>query len=266
MRIRKLFSSRKTLEQDPISDDPPSSLEEEVLISEQSFASPPTLEFRGEIELNNFHILMEYQMTVQPKVKLSGKEASILLMALVTESVLLGIDFTGYLTMEYLYFYLTKSGTIDASAIAIERARKTVMLSELVLIVCRATWLNLSEREQLPREVSERIISTGWLPDSRTLKSWEPIYKVQKYFEARAVRLDTFLETERNSERYSSYTKGYGEGGKLSRRLKTPHSFELDGESEKESDLVRYNLTELATYSDILTSIEKWKNRNKEEQ
>jgi hypothetical protein len=266
MRINKLFRRRKSTEQENLSDDPPSSLEEEVLIFEQSFASPPTLEFRGEIDLNNSHILMEYQMTVQPKVKLSGKEASILLMALVTEAVQEGIDFTGYLTMEWLYFFLTKGGTLEVTAVQIEKARKTVMLSELILIVCRATWLNLSEREQLPLEVKQKIISTGWLPDKRTLGSWNPIYQVRKYFEARAVRLDTFLETERNSERYSSYTKGYGEGGKLSRRLKTPHSFELDGDSEERPESVRYNLTELATYSDILTSIEVWKNRNKGEQ
>lgn len=266
MKIRNLFNRQKSIESEDLSENPSPSLEKEVLVSEQSFASPPTLEFRGEIELNNFHILMEYQMTVQPKVQLTGKEASILLMGLVYESLAIGIDFTSYLTMEWLYFFLTKSGTLDSSEILQEKARKTVMLSELILVVCRGSWLSLEGREKLPDEIIKKIISTDWLPSARTINSWKPSYQIRKFFEARAVRLDTFLENERNSERYSSYTKGYGEGGKLSRRLKTPHSFELDGSTEQAPESIRYNLTELAAYSEILSSIEKWKIENRKEQ
>jgi hypothetical protein len=126
--------------------------------------------------------------------------------------------------------------------------------------------LSLEGRENLPEEIRKDLFQSGWLPTDRTISSWKPTYSIRKYFEARTVLLDAFLENERNSERYSSYTKGYGEGGKLSRILKTPHSFELDGSAEREEKPPEYSLLELSTYSAILSSIEKWKTNNKEEQ
>jgi len=230
---------------------------------EQKLTTPPTLEVIGEVSITDYsQFFMEYQMTVAPKIRISSKEASIFLMMLNVRSVLLGVDHTSYLLTEWLYSFLLKSGSLETCEYPQEKGKQSLMLAELILVAIRGSWLSLDEREKLPEEVIEAIISTGWLPNEHTIASWSQFYGLRRFFKVRTVRLDSFQERESNSERYDSYTRGYGEGGKLSRVLKTPLSFELDGD-DSEKPPVDFSLTEVSNYNQILTQIERWKTKKK---
>jgi len=72
------------------------------------------------------------------------------------------------------------------------------------------------------------------------------------------VPLDTYEKRSLETQRYSSYTKGYGNGGHVSRVQKTRYDSELDGE-ESDRDPPELTLTEISTYSNLLLAIEKEK-------
>jgi hypothetical protein len=237
--------------------------EEEEILLEQKLSPPPTLEVRGEVSSSELSVLfMEYQMTIQPKVELTGKDASILLMICNVSAVSEGIDFTLYLTLEYLYLYLLK-GYKKPLEYPFEKGKQSLLIAELILVATRGLWLSLGEREHLPQKVRQGIIDTGWLPNKSTLLSWMQYRSPQKYFKVRTVRLDSFLENERNSERYSSYTKGYGEGGKLSRVQRTPFSAELDGDSS-ERETFSFSLIEINQYNYLLNLVEEFRKPKEE--
>ena len=232
------------------------------LITEQSFTAPPILMYRGEITTENLsQFSMEFQMTIQTSVEqLTKKQASMLLAILNWEVLKDGIGFTEYLAMEFLLNFILKSHS-DLEE-KFERTRKSVMISELILVSTRGEWISLEEREEIPEEVLREIDSLNWLPSERTVNSWKQHFNVQKFLRVRVVRLDSFEKSERNSVRYSSYTKGYGEGGKLSPVKKTPFSFELDGD-ETERIPIDFSLKEISKFSQILAQIEIWKNKKR---
>lgn len=226
--------------------------------TEQSFTTPPILKYKGEVETENLsQFSMEFQMTIQTSVEqLTKKQASMLLCILNSDVIKGGIGFTEYLTMEFLFNFLLRSH--DPIEERFVQTRRTLLVSELILSSTKGEWITLGEREKLPDEVLGELFSTEWLPNERTVQSWRQHFNVQKFLRVRIVRLDSFEKSERNSVRYSSYTKGYGEGGKLSTVLKTPFSFELDGD-ETERPSVVLELQEISKYNQILLQIQKWK-------
>lgn len=239
---------------------------ESDLVYEHQQPPTPTLEVRGEFATRKpSEFFMEYQMTVQTTIEnLTTKQASILLMVCNVRAVQEGVDHSLYLVMEFLYTFLLRS-KLSPMEYKEEKGKQTLLVCNLILQVIRGTWLSLEERERLPQEVVDQITQTGWLPTKQTFKSWETYYEVRKFFRVRTVPLDTFMNPERNSERYSSYCKGYGEGGSLARVQKTPFSAELDGESGGNDSEIRLSLLEITHYNQILNTIEKWRNQPKEE-
>ena len=237
--------------------------EERVNESEHHEPPLPTLEVLAEVaDLNLSEFFMEYHMTViSSDSSLSQKNASILLMTCVYLALSEGVDVTLYLVMEWLFNFMLKSKS--PLEYPFEKGKQTLLLAELILSCIRGTFLSLQEREQLPDEIRVALIRSGWIPDERQLKSWASTYSVRRYFRIRTVRMDAFMNPERNSERYSGYTKGYGEGGSLARKQKTPFSAELDGD-DTEKPKYEFSLLEISKYNDILTTIEKWKSIKRE--
>jgi len=132
------------------------------------------------------------------------------------------------------------------------------MLLSVVLSWTYGDWLDLVAREPIPAHVSASI-PQEWLPVPRTYQSWKQTYDVRKFFKVRIVPLNTLIENRTsNTERYSSYTKGYGNGGHRSPTLKTPYSSELDGEST-DRDPPEIPLTDFNSLNTLLISIEKAK-------
>jgi hypothetical protein len=210
---------------------------------------------RGKKELD---FTFSFHWTVRMRVThMTDRTASILLKVLVCQQLINGIDFTGYIAIEYLVSYLMR-GKLDVLEIREEKDRQTVMLGTLILSCVRGTWINLIDRISISPAVINDIASTGWLPTKRTLASWKEYFRPESFLEVLTVPLEAYGERETSSIRYSSYTKGYGNGGHVSRTKKTPYSSEIDGEST-DREPPDFNLQEIEQYNRILLALEREK-------
>jgi hypothetical protein len=172
-----------------------------------------------------------------------------------------GVDFTLYLAMEYLQGFLRKTGT-DVLFVKNEKMRQTLLLSELVLASIHGTWLTLGTRELLSSEVENQIIQSGWLPSERSLQSWKQHWDLEKYLRVKIVPVEYLLERQSSTaERYSGYTRGYGQDGVLPAPHKTKDD-PVDGIDAP--DPPSLNLLEFETFVNILNSIETNKARKKQ--
>jgi len=195
-----------------------------------SVHSPSSLKVQGDKEEIRFSNLVDYQLTVRPKVELTRYQVSMLLMIKSYECYKFGIDFVNWITLEYLFSRLL--GSKKVWDVRDPKERKSLTLANLILLTSQNSWLQLGERVELPKEIKLYLENSGLIPSERVIFSRLEYWKPEKFLEVRAVPLDVFLERESKSSRYSSYCKGYGESGRLGRRVKTRPSAELDGEDE----------------------------------
>jgi len=108
----------------------------------------------------------------------------------------------------------------------------------MILLSSQNSWLNLGIREKLNKNLLSFLEETDLLPSSREVNSRIEYWQPEKFLEVRSVRLDVFMERERNSIRYTSYCKGYGESSSMGRRQRTKPSAELDGEEIEKPEVV----------------------------
>ena len=234
--------------------------------TKQELSVLPTLKVRGWTHVENVgELTTEFHMTIRTTVaKLTVKQASILLMVLNVESLRTGVDLTCYLAMEHLVSYLIKSGH-DPIEHRDSNVRKTVLVTEAILQNVDGKWLNLQDASPVPTELADKIRLTGWLPNERTYNSWKVYWQPRKFLEVQIVPVDSFRERAKNSsERYSGYTKGYGNDGSPASPQITRKSAELDGETG-DSTLPEYDLLEFEMYQNLLLAIEGAKARRKQE-
>jgi len=205
------------------------------------------------------HFSTSFHWTVRLKVtEMNDKTAAILLKCLVAEQLALGIDFTGYLSVEFLVARLMR-GKLDPLDIRDEKDRQAVLLGTLILASVRGTWINMQDRLRVSEKVIGEILATGWMPSLRTLRSWQQYHRPRTFLEILTVPMEDYIEDwGRSGTRYSSYCKGYGNGGHISRTKKTRYDSELDGEST-DRDPPSINLQEMDRYCQLLLSIEREK-------
>jgi hypothetical protein len=142
-----------------------------------------------------------------------------------------------------------------------KRIRETLLLSELILTAIRGTWFSFTDREKLPVEVIESIEKSGWLPNVRTFQSWNQHWDLEKFLAIRIVPIETLINRQPSTaERYSGYTKGYGQDGNPPAPHRT-HDDPVDG--DEGLLLPKFTLQEFETYIDILNSIEIQRVRKK---
>jgi hypothetical protein len=224
-------------------------------IRSQDRSVRPTLRLLAYVsERDTIDKLSEFHMTVRLKTTtLTPKEASMLLQICNCRAVYSGVDFTLYLAMEYLQGFMRKTGT-DIMYVKNEKMRTTLLLSELILTAVKGLWFTLGDKEMLPLEVKQKIEATGWLPAARTLHSWQQHWDLEKYLQVRIVPVEHLLERQTSAaERYSAYTRGYGQDG----NLPAPHRTKDDPvDGDLNPDPPSFNLLEFEQYVDILNSIE----------
>jgi len=176
-------------------------------------------------------------------------------------AVYVGVDFTLYLAMEYLQGFIRKTGT-DVIFVKNEKMRTTLLLSELILACIRGDWLTLNAYEKIPDDVKESILSTGWLPNERSIQSWKQHWDLEKYLQIKIVPVEYLLERQLSTaERYSAYTRGYGQDGNLPAPHKTKDE-PVDGNENPDPPSI--NLLEFESFVNILNSIEIHKARKKQ--
>lgn len=229
----------------------------------QEIATRPTLKLMAYVsERDSVDILSEFHMTIRLKVStLSPRQASMLLSICCARATWTGIDLTLYLAIEYLQGFLRKTGS-DPLYVKNEKIRQTLLISELVLASVRGNWLSLVDYEVLPLDVREKIEATEWLPTSRELASWKQHWDVEKYLQVRIVPIEHFLERQPSTaERYSAYTRGYGQDG----NPPAPHRTKDEPEDGTDNpDPPSLNLLEFEKFVDILSSIEINKARKRQ--
>jgi len=212
-------------------------------------------------------ITTEFQMTVRFKITdLSTRQASMLLSLASYKAVTLGIDYSLYLSMEHLYNFLWRSGQ-DPMYTATDKIRKTLVLSDVILSYCRGKWLTFNDREQLPEEIIDEIKNLDWLPTERTVMSWGTHWDLEKYLQIRTVPLDAHWNRNKYSyaERYSGYTKGYGNDGSPASPGKTKPTRELDGD-DTERPPPQLSLQEFEDYQTAIRLIEYSKAARKQKE
>lgn len=241
------------------------SLERESLLSKQAAGgnvAPTTLSFSGYVDLQQrlTSQSMEFFMTIRLEISsLTEKQRTILLAVAILEALSQGVDLSLYMTLEFLYFSLKRIQ--DPIFIKEETKRRNVLLAELILSQIRGDWINLNDRSEIPEEIRNMIYNTGWLPNSRTIASWKVNYSLRKYFSVRIVPIEQHINRDKlsSAERYSGYTKGYGNDGTPTNPGKTKTSPELDGETpdlDAEFASPQIPLSELEVYQKIYSSIE----------
>jgi len=223
---------------------------------------PPSLKVKAYVtdssEIST--IFTEYHMTIVTRVTtLSAKQASMLLSLACYKAVTTGVDITLYMAIDWLSTYLHDS---EYSALnqKNEKVRHTLLCAELVQTSTQGNWFTLSEREELPEEVIKELVNSGWLPKQRTVQSWKNHWNLEKYLQVKIVPVDTYRRRKKVStaERYSAYTRGYGNDGSPPAPGRTRRSTELDGENTPD-DPPEITLSEFETYITILNAIEREK-------
>jgi hypothetical protein len=188
--------------------------------------SPPTLAVSGSEEYYGA-ISFDVQVTVRSKVDFTRKQLCMLSGIALSDVAEMGLGLSDWMVLEWLY-----SNLLGNKREPYERKdNKEFELSLLLKVVLLSgTWMGLEGKVQLPKDIQELVLNSRYVPKGRTKASWKQKWNIAKFLEIRAVPLDVLLERSRNTSRYSSYCKGYGESSRLGRRQKTRPSAELDGE------------------------------------
>lgn len=220
---------------------------------------PPSLEVKLGINQSDDirSYTMEFHMTIRSRIsELSTKQASMLLAVATYRAVTEGVDFTLYLAMEYLYSFLWKSGH-DPLETRNDKVRKTLVLSDIVFSYIRGQWLTFNEVEKLPEQIVDEVKSLGWLPNERTFQSWSQHWQLERYLRVHIVPVDALRDRSKyqTAERYSGYTKGYGNDGSPASPGKTRPTRELDGD-DTEGPPSELPLQEFQMYQTAIRLIE----------
>ena len=181
-------------------------------------------------------ISTEVHLTVRiSNSSLTRKHFRLMLECLLYEIVHEGVNLERYLMMEHLMSLLlgVKTEPLDLNN---EHERRLCLLSQVIMRSLRGyEFSSISQPlEYLPEEISQEIVLNDFLMSERTYKSRRVYWKPEKYLKILSVSVDTLIERSGNTERYSSYCKGYGESHPSAHYKKTPPSFELDGEDAKD--------------------------------
>lgn len=187
-----------------------------------------------------FSCSIEYHLTIRLRyTTLSRRELSLLLDVLNYQAVHYGVNLTMMMAIYDLYFRLLGNKR-DSKEIRENKIRLTVSVSELILKVLKNSDFSLSSEEiiELPSEVKRIIQIVGGLMSKRTYGSRYRSYRPEKFLEVRIVPVDIqFLTRNKDTSRYDSYCKGYGESHPSTHRSRTRPSAELDGSGESPAEV-----------------------------
>jgi hypothetical protein len=185
----------------------------------------------------------EYHLTARiQNTQLGQRELSLLLEVLEYQIVHFGINFQMMLALTELYLKLLGNKRAGHE-INSGKVRTVVTVAEIILSIIGTSEfvLDAQEKVQLPDII--RSLLSPYLMDKRTYGSRYKTWRPEKYIRVRAVPVCTLIDRPQiRTERYSGYTKGYGESHGNAHRKKTKPSAELDGEQET-ADSEERNLT-----------------------
>lgn len=196
--------------------------------------------------------ISEYHLTVRTEMTLNRKQASLLLAILSYQSIHFGVNLGMYLSLEHLSSWLLGNKK-DPWEIKDKFVRDSVFVSQIILRSLGYLPLNPDSLVRIPGRVRQGLLDSGLIMSKRTYGSRFSVYRPERLLSILAVPVNIrFERIKGNSERYSSYCKGYGESHPSARRQRTKPSSELDGEDNEREDFRIEDLSNLL----LLTQLE----------
>ena len=179
-------------------------------------------------------ISSEYHLTATIRNRsLSLRQLSLLTEVLEYQIVHFGCNFAMQLTLYELYFRI-KGNAQNSEAVTDPKIRLTLVIAEILFGALRESEFSLYSGSLIKLSSTFRSLLSPYLMSSRTYGSRYRSWRPEKFVTVRAVPVDTVYErSSQKSERYSGYTKGYGESHGNARKQKTKPSYELDGDALK---------------------------------
>jgi hypothetical protein len=185
----------------------------------------------------------EYYLTAQiPNSQLSLRALSLLLEVLCYQINNFGANFSMVLALYELHFRV-KGNARTSEEISDAKIRLVVSISEILLGALGGKDFSLYSGEYIEVNPEIRKVLSQYLMSKRTYGSRFKTYRPERLIRIKAVPVDTLINRPPfRTERYSGYTKGYGESHGNAHLKRTKPSEELDGDRNKpdkeESNLI----------------------------
>jgi hypothetical protein len=176
------------------------------------------------------YISTEYHLTATiPNRSLSVRDLSLLLDVLNFQCVTYGANFSMILALSELFLRISGGRPVDSLSDA--RIRLTVSVSHILIQSFRNKDIFLNQGSLLQPDQKICELLSPYLMSKRTYSSRFRHWRPEKWIKIVAVPVSILFErSPRQTNRYSGYTKGYGESHGNAHRKKTKPSYELDGE------------------------------------
>jgi len=183
-------------------------------------------------ELIEEHV-SEYHLTARvTNSQLSQKELSLLLEVLEYQIVHFGVNFAMMLALSELYMKLLGNKR-TSHEINNGKIRTVVLVAEILLKTLKDFEFSLYHGEYAELSSKTKELLSPYLMTKRTYGSRYKTWRPEKFIRVRAVPVSYLIDRpQKATERYSGYTKGYGESHGNAHRKKTKPSAELDGDQE----------------------------------
>lgn len=186
--------------------------------------------------ISNPDISTGFHLTIRiSNSSLTRKHFRLMLDCLVYEIVTSGINLEQYLMLEHLMSLLlgTKRTPLELSN---EHERRVSLLAQILMRDLRGIQFVpfMSTKEFLSEDIISDLQGNDLVMTKRTYNSRKLLWRPENYMKIQIVSVDTIIDRTGNTERYSSYCKGYGESHPSAHNQKTKTSFELDGGDPKE--------------------------------
>lgn len=214
-------------------------VEPETVVHPPGLSDDPshTLKEWEEYLSSDFLLTSEDHGTISIKNEAGRYQVSMTIKTLLAKYFAEGLGFKEYWILLELTSYL--QGLKQIGEIKDEYERHIVFISYLILRYGSIRGFRKKELVDL-RHLLETCPLTVKVHDKRIFYSLKEHWDWSRIVIVRIVPVDSqFLERNDRTERYNSYTRGYGEGSSRARIGKTPVSSELDGE---DSDIKRRSL------------------------
>jgi hypothetical protein len=183
----------------------------------------------------------DYHLTAEiPNSSLTQRDLSLLLDVLNYQISNFGCNFSMYIGLCELYFRV-KGNCLTSMEVSIPKIRLTLLVSEILIGAFKETSYSLYSGEFVLISAQLKELLSPYLMSRRTYGSRYRTYRPEKFIRIKAVPVNRLIDRPQfRTERYSGYTKGYGESHGNAHRKKTKPSIELDGSDRP--DKVERNL------------------------
>lgn len=208
-----------------------------VVTLTQTFVKLENPKELAEEQVNEYHLTARISNT-----QLGPRELSLLLEVLEYQIVHFGVNFAMMLALNEIYLKLLGNKR-SSHEINSGKVRTVCTVAEVLLNNLKSLEYSLYSGDLVELSSEAKNLLSPYLMDKRTYGSRYKTWRPEKFVRVRAVPVSNLIDRPQfTTERYSGYTKGYGESHGNAHRHKTKPSTELDGDPDS-TDSEERNLT-----------------------